>query len=221
MVILLGYSLQKKGRNGFVKLNKHKNKPYWYWENYQHWKVTKSLYEILPNDSNKIIVVGNSITYGCEWTELFSNPKINNRGIGGDFTEGVLERLSEITESQPEKIFLQIGTNDLGLNMSISEITIYEEIIDNIIESTPNTSIYIQSVLPTDNRLYQSNDSIIALNEKLEALAVQKSAKYLNLFDGFLDADGNLDMELSYDGLHLNGEGYLMWKRLIEKEVNN
>ncbi|MBC7417528.1 MAG: hypothetical protein H7325_05175 [Pedobacter sp.] len=226
---LFGYMIYKKGGATYLKakfavVNKNgiKEKTGWYYKNYQHWKETKSLYDILPNDSNEIIFVGNSITFGCKWAELFSNPKIKNRGIGGDNTEGVIERLTEITESKPDKIFINIGTNDLGLDMRISEIVKnYREILDRIKNSTPKTKIYIESVLPTNNHPKRNNDSIRVLNKQLEKLANEKSVKYLNLFDSFLDTNGNLNMEISLDGLHLTGQGYLIWKKVIENDVNN
>lgn len=228
-IILIGSMITREGDVSCLKTKSRsekpieiKEKPYWYYKNYLHWKERKSLYEILPNDSSEIIFLGNSITFGCEWAELFSNPKIKNRGIGGDNTEGILERLTEITESKPEKIFIDIGTNDLALDMRISEICKnYSEIIERIKKTTPRTKIYIQSVLPTNNRPERNNDSIIVLNENLKKMANEKSAKYINLFDDFLDTKGNLNMELSYDGLHLKGQGYCTWKRLIEKDVNN
>jgi len=227
-VALTGYVIHRKGGISYVKtklgierLDGIAEKPNWYYKKYQHWKETKSLYDILPNDFNEIIFLGDSITFGCEWAELFSNPKIKNRGIGGDNTEGVLERLMEIIESKPDKLFINIGINDLELGMRISDIRKnYGEIIDRIKRYTPNTKIYIQSVLPIFNHPEQSNDSIRALNKNLEELANEKSVKYLNLFDSFVDANGNLKMNLSYDGLHLNAQGYLTWKELIEKDVN-
>lgn len=228
LLTLFGYMICKKGGFKYVKEKfsakkeiNIKDNTYWYYKNYAHWKETKSLYDILPNDSNEIVFVGNSITYGCEWAELFSNPKIKNRGIGGDNTEGLLVRLSEITASNPDKIFINIGTNDLALDMRISEIVKnYSEIIDKIKQSTPKTKIYIESVLPTNNRPDRNNDSIRTLNKYLEKLSKEKSAEYINLFDSFIDKSGNLDMRVSIDGLHLTGQGYLIWKKIIENDVN-
>ena len=73
------------------------------------WVGKTTLFEALPNTPGEIIFVGNSITDGCEWAEMFGNPSIKNRGIGGDKIKGVLLRLPEITESLPQKIFIQIG----------------------------------------------------------------------------------------------------------------
>ena len=56
----------------------------------------ESLFKILPTERNEIIFIGNSITYRCEWSELFQNRKIKNRGINSDIISGVLLRIDKI-----------------------------------------------------------------------------------------------------------------------------
>lgn len=225
-IVIFGYLIHNRGGFTYIKaklgfkINNEASstKPDWYYKNNPHWAATKALYEELPNDSCEIIFVGTSITYGCEWAELLSNPKIKNRGIGGDNTEGVLERLSEITESNPSKIFIEIGTNDLALGMRISQIcSYYSEIIDRIKQSSSETKIYVQSVLPVNNNLYRNNDSIIKLNHELGMIARVTQSTYIDLYTVFLDSTGNLDMRLSTDGLHININGYKIWKNVIKK----
>ena len=48
-----------------------------------------TLFEKLPIDSDDIVFLGNSITNGCEWHELFNNPNIKNRGISSDVSMGI------------------------------------------------------------------------------------------------------------------------------------
>lgn len=72
-----------------------------------------SLFESLPVTSEDIIFIGNSITDGGEWHELFNNPHVKNRGISGDTTQGVFDRLDAIVNGQPAKIFLMIGINNV------------------------------------------------------------------------------------------------------------
>ena len=55
-----------------------------------------TLFEELPVTSNDIIFLGNSITNGAEWSELFHNKHIKNRGISGDICMGVYDRLDAI-----------------------------------------------------------------------------------------------------------------------------
>jgi hypothetical protein len=38
-----------------------------------YYEQKKSIFELLPNDKDEIIFLGNSITEGCEWNELFGD----------------------------------------------------------------------------------------------------------------------------------------------------
>lgn len=72
-----------------------------------------TLFEQLPVNADDILFVGNSITDGGEWGELFQNPRVKNRGISGDTTWGVYDRLSVLTQGKPAQIFLLIGINNV------------------------------------------------------------------------------------------------------------
>lgn len=56
----------------------------------QFYYQRSTLFEKLPIDSDDIVFLGNSITNGCEWHELFNNPNIKNRGISSDVSMGGL-----------------------------------------------------------------------------------------------------------------------------------
>jgi lysophospholipase L1-like esterase len=189
-----------------------------------HYYQQKEHFESLPNTKNEIIFLGNSITNNCEWAELFGNPNVKNRGIGGDDTDGILERLSEVTESNPAKIFIMIGVNDLA-NLKTTDYIVnnYKKIISRIIESTTDTKIYIQSILPTDDAIHvnQKNTYIIEINDQLKQIALSNKLTYIDLFSIFKLENNQLNPEYSLDGLHLNCKGYLAWKKAIEKYVNN
>lgn len=83
---------------------------------YYHQRV--SHFKTLPQTTGNIVFIGNSITDGAEWSELFDDGRIKNRGISGDITAGVMARLDEITSRKPAKVFLMIGVNDLDRNIS-------------------------------------------------------------------------------------------------------
>jgi len=183
----------------------------------------KEHFESLPDTENEIIFLGNSITDNCEWAELFGNPDIKNRGIGGDDTDGVLERLDEVTSSQPSKIFILIGTNDLAAGKSAAHVL--ENIgimLDRISSDSPRTSVYVHSILPVDDAIHytRKNSEINQINTALKSLALSKGAVYIDLHSEFINEDGILDKEYSIDGLHLNGKGYLLWRDLILNYIN-
>lgn len=182
----------------------------------------KEHFETLPDTEDEIIFLGNSITDNSEWWELFGDPHIKNRGIGGDDTDGILERLDEVTGSNPSKIFIMIGTNDLSNGKSVEYIADnYRKIIERIRQSTPGTRIYIQSVLPTDDAVHYTrrNTDIIRINDLLKQIAAENGLAYIDLFDIFKLGNNKLNPAYSIDGLHLNGKGYLVWKNAIIKYV--
>ena len=183
----------------------------------------KEHFESLPDTENEIIFLGNSISDQCEWAELFGNPMIKNRGIGGDDTDGILERLDEVTASQPAKVFLMIGTNDLAYGKGTAHVLEnIEKILDKIKADSPGTLVYVQSILPVDDGLHytRDNEQIDEINNALPEMALQRGYEYIDLHSVFRNEDGILDPEYSYDGLHLNGKGYLHWKEEIKDHIN-
>jgi len=187
----------------------------------------KTLFEVLPNTKGEIIFLGNSITDGGNWSELFHDLNVKNRGISGDVTDGVLDRLDEVVESKPAKIFIMIGVNDLARGKTVAYVVDnYKKIIERIRKNSPETTIYIQSVLPVNDHFTKfknhvnKTDQIIAVNNHLKEMAQQfDKTSYIDLFSHFATEDNRLKPNYTNDGLHLTGKGYLLWKSLIEKYV--
>ncbi len=189
-----------------------------------YYNQKKSLFEMLPNDKNEIIFLGNSITDGCEWSELFGDLRIKNRGISADISQGVFERLGEVTESKPLQIFLMIGVNDLSRDIGIDTIVQnYVKIIDKIEHDSKETQLFIQSVLPVNDAFprfkkhVNKSGQIIELNERLAALCSKKNVTYIDLYGQFTNEEGKLNTIYTNDGLHLTGAGYLKWKEIVEE----
>lgn len=185
----------------------------------------KSLFELLPDTKNEIIFLGNSITDGSEWSELIQNPKAKNRGISGDTSEGVLFRLYQVTRVQPAKVFLLIGVNDLAKN--ISPDTVYVNIcriVSVIRTKSPKTKVYVQSILPVNNtfKSFASHTSrtpqVKDLNQRLKNICPNLGATYVDLFSELKNPnDDLLNPMYTNDGLHLVGEGYKAWARVIQQ----
>src|SRR5690348_15002827 len=77
----------------------------------EHYTKRYDLFKKEPLMKGGIAMVGNSITEGGNWKLLLKDTTVINRGISGDVTFGVLNRLKEITDHQPGKLFLLIGIN--------------------------------------------------------------------------------------------------------------
>ncbi len=179
-----------------------------------------TLFETLPVTSEDIIFLGNSITNGCEWAELFQNPHVKNRGISGDVTMGVYDRLAPILQGKPAKIFLLIGINDVARGLSADSIVAnVRKIAGKIRSESPGTRLYIQSLLPvTDHyHLFEGHTSrgalIPEINAGLKEVAEASQAVYIDLYASFVDpATGKMNTAYTNDGLHLLGKGYLKWR---------
>jgi lysophospholipase L1-like esterase len=183
----------------------------------------KSLFEILPDMKNEVVFLGNSITDGSEWSELLQNNHAVNRGISGDTSEGVLNRLYQVTRAQPSKVFLLIGINDLSKN--ISQDTVYVNIVrivSTITRQSPKTKVYVQSIFPVNDTFTKFSNHITRtpqvkdLNAKLKNICPKLGATYIDLFSVLKNPnDDQLNPMYTNDGLHLLGEGYKAWAKEI------
>ena len=166
----------------------------------------RSLFEVLPVYSSDIVFLGNSITDGCEWAELFNDPI-----VGG----------------HPKKLFLMIGVNDLAAGVSPDEIVAnVARLIDRFQSESRWTKIYVQSILPVNGESfakfknhYEHGRQIVPLNKRLEALCDEKEVTYLDVWGALADHEGRLDKRYTNDGLHLTGEGYVVWRDAIKQHV--
>ena len=120
-----------------------------------------------------------------------------------------------------------IGINDLIVGVSDREILENQEKIVNYLQKAhPKSQIIVQSILPhsaqqatwqgKEKLLKIPNNRIRKLNQQLLAIAKKRDVKFLNLHPLFADSQGNLRLELSTDGLHLNSQGYVVWRTALQ-----
>ena len=183
----------------------------------------RSLFEQLPIRGNDIVFRGNSITDGGEWNELLANPRVKNRGISGDRSSWMLDRLDPIVGGQPRKLFLLIGTNDLAAGTPAAEVVAnVRKIVERFQSESPRTKLYVQSVFPVNDSFKKyaakhgrHDADIVAVNKGLQALCAEKGIVYIDLWTLLADKNGKLRADLTNDGLHLMGEGYIVWRDAV------
>lgn len=186
-----------------------------------------TLFEELPITSKDIVFLGNSITNGAEWSELFQNKNVKNRGISGDICMGVYDRLDAILKGKPAKIFLLIGINDVNRGTPADTIVSRIGMIARKIKAdSPKTKLYLQSVLPvTDHyKMFQGHTSrwqvIPEINKGLIRLAAEEGATYIDLYSHFVDEKtGKMNINYTNDGLHLLGKGYMKWVEIVKPYI--
>ncbi len=150
-----------------------------------------------------------------------------NRGINGDIAEGIDLRLDGILRGRPAKIFLLCGVNDVSHDLSADSIaSAVEAIVGRIQRESPTTKVYLQSLLPINNsfgrykRIFGKEQTIRDINALLEAYAAKNDITWINLYPAFADEKGNLRSDLTNDGLHLLGPGYIIWREILLPYIN-
>ena len=183
-----------------------------------------------------IVLLGDSLTEGGEWSEYFPETEtklakkggaIRNRGIVGDTAEGIYDRLDQILPGKPKKLFFLCGANDVSHDLSADTIVArIEKVLCKIMEESPKTKLYLQSMLPFNEsfkrykKLNGKTYMVAQINEKLEQLAKKLKITFINLHPLFLEeGTANLNPEITGDGLHLKKEGYAIWKEAIKGYV--
>lgn len=190
-----------------------------------HYVARNEVFSKMPHLKNAVVFLGNSITEAGKWPEILPGVPVQNRGISGDNSFGVLARLPRIVADKPAKIFLMIGVNDLKREVPVATIIDnYRRMVDMIRKGSPRTRIYLQSVLPVnDSMLIEpfrkvTNADVAKLNAALQELARGKRVCYVNLHEVFADERGQLKKEETPDGLHLKIPSYVAWVAYLQRK---
>lgn len=193
----------------------------------EHYLTRMKTFISEPIALGKIMMVGNSITEGGNWRKLLNDSTIINRGISGDVTFGVLNRVDDIVKRKPSKLFLLIGINDLS-RKTPEEVVIENifNIIAKIHAGSPKTQIFVQSILPLNESFKQfpknfreNGNHIITINGQIAKYAEKFNYTYVDIYSKFLDKDGNMGSNYSTDGLHLNLLGYQHWAGILKEYI--
>lgn len=180
---------------------------------YDSWRV-------LAPPQGAIVFVGNSITDMHNWNEAFGGSSmIVNRGNSGAVSAELLTHMDSWIGCKPSKVFVMIGTNDLGSDScTASVVRNIRAFVGRVHEKSPATRIYLQSILPAYDQRNRSLQTIKEANTMIRQYADSLDyADYIDLYDLLLPI---LNKEpYSLDGLHLEAYGYSLWCNTIEKLV--
>lgn len=179
--------------------------------------------------SNVIVMYGDSHSeYGGDWSRHFPGAgKIINRGIIGDDSQGMYNRLDLVLPYHPQKIFFECGANDLSHGWTVERVFQgITRVLATIRERSPKTELYVQSVLPLNEEvgtwkyLKGKDDLIIQLNNKLKEYCASHALTYIDLYTPLLGAHPKtMKAEYCRDGLHLTEKGYEVWAKTIRPYI--
>lgn len=180
---------------------------------YEYWGIKYEEFEKeVKNAKNcDCSFVGDSITDWYPLSTYYPGCNYVNRGISGDTTTGVYDRLDVcVYDINPKCVYLMIGTNNIHTCLEN-----YEDILSGIKKECPKTKVMVASILPRTGKDFCQK--IIEVNQVIQELTVKYEYFYLDLYTPMrMPEDGLLvNDSLFGDGLHPNAEGYQVMTDLI------
>lgn len=197
--------------------------------NYDWEKRHSEILELNKKAAPSTVVIGNSITHFWgglpkgpratgedSWTSTFGKSAVN-MGYGWDRIENVLWRIyhGELDGFSARQIFINIGTNNLGLSSDDEIVEGWKVLIEALKYRQPAAQIYMLGVYPRR----QQEARVAALNQRLLQLTGQANVNFINPGKVFLNAEGKIDESLFSDGLHPNAKGYSLLGNAIKPFV--
>ena len=169
----------------------------------------------------EVAFFGNSITAGSNFHDHFPDVKIIELGYSGDRIDGMTRRIPMLQAVNPKKIFIMAGINDLHRSSPKTIYQRYDKLLTSIKEALPQTSIYVQSILPVSlekEKTYATNGVIKETNLLIEEICQKHNCTYIDLNSKYVE-NGVLPDSLSKDGVHLKSEAYGRWAQEIRKYI--
>ncbi len=176
-------------------------------------------------DKGKILFTGSSLAEQFPINELLPNQSIYNRGVGGFVIDEFLENIDTlIFDLEPSKLFINIGSNDIGLPTYDQNtlMTKYQKVLDLIHDKLPQCQVYMlsyypvnadkKSFIPEEEKAFifasRTNASINKANKALSLLASKNNARYIDVNTCLLNDDGVLREDYTVEGIHLWPKAY-------------
>lgn len=173
------------------------------------YKMNKSI-----ETNDEVYMIGNSIIASADWKTLLGIDNVTNMGSPGITTLDAVMNVEKLLPEKPALAYIMLGVNDIKVN---APWEVAHENFYNLIYTfkllSPKTKIIILSVLPTNSTDFDKyqidNSEIKKLNESLDKLCSKYHYKFIDCYKDFLNNNGDLKEDFTYDGLHLNQSGYI------------
>ncbi|HVF86064.1 MAG TPA: SGNH/GDSL hydrolase family protein [Pyrinomonadaceae bacterium] len=169
-----------------------------------------------PPPKDAVLFVGSSsIRLWSSLDEDFPSVKIINRGFGGSDIEDSTHYVGRIvTPYRPRLIVLYAGDNDLANGKSPEQVSEdFRAFVGRVRRDLPQSRIAFISIKPSPARQHLIEKQKAANGMIKKYISREKGLSYIDVFTPMLGKDGGMRPELFVgDGLHLNKEGYALWK---------
>ena len=160
--------------------------------------------------ASRFVMMGDSLTQFADWPALLNRSDILNLGLAGDTTAGMLDRVKSLNITG-NRVLVMGGVNDVLVGIGVDEIT--SNLIDIVrhLNKGGNT-VYLQSTIMT--RRPATNKLIAQLIERQRQLCEAENCTFVDVNKSVTKGRDLADAQ-SVDYVHLNFNGYLLWKDAV------
>jgi len=174
-----------------------------------------------PDGVQSVVLLGDSITEANP-AKTLSGKRVYNMGINGDQADasdrGLLRRLYQVAQVRPSYLFLMIGINDLASGKHPALLLKqHEQVIEALHAVSPETIVHVQLILPVRDELAYLTPLVQSVNAELQRQPTEPAI--LDLWPVMADANGELKLEFTNDGVHLLPAAYELWNQILEKII--
>ena len=153
-----------------------------------------------------VAFIGDSLTDGYDLAQYYPQYVTANRGIGGDTTFGVEERLQiSLFDLKPKVVVMLIGANNMDTMFQN-----YESILQSLKENLPESKIVLCSLTAMGGEHWGRKNQLAAYNNvSIKLLAQKYGYTYVDLYSALYDVSiGEVYEGYTVDGGHFTHEGY-------------
>jgi lysophospholipase L1-like esterase len=174
---------------------------------------------LAPTRVPRVVFLGDSITEAWRLNEYFTGRDFVNRGIGGQTTLQMLARFrQDVASLNPKVVVVLGGTNDIAAGVSPDQIEENLKTIGDIAKAHGIKPV-LASILPVSDYHKDADPhyemtpnrppaAIQSINNWMRSYCQSQGFVYVDYYSAMIDSAGQMQAELSDDGLHPNAKGY-------------
>lgn len=152
-----------------------------------------------------VVFLGDSLTDGYDLARYYPQYVTLNRGISGDTTVGLENRLDvSVYQVKPKVAVMLIGVNNLATMLDN-----YESILQGFKANIPDTKIVLLSLTSMADYWAYNNQLAAYTNAYIKRYAQLYGYTFVDLYTPLFDVTtGEMKREYTVDGGHFTHEGY-------------
>ena len=175
--------------------------------------------QLKPSSTQKIVMLGDSITAWGNWHLFFPPSRVINKGVAGYTTQNILSEINATIILRPNSIFLMIGINDLLRGVSVEQTFKQYILIVDALQKNKITVVMQATIECSRPQCGTTVEAVRSLNQKLQAFAVARNIQWLDLNPGLTNDGQGLLPKYTWDGLHLSKPAYLYWAERLKSFI--